>query len=898
VEFKVLGPVAVSVGAEPVAVGGPKQRALLAALLLAGGETVPRHRLVEAVWGTDPPSTAIQALQVYVHNLRRALGRDRVTTHGGGYRLVVAPGELDLSRARSLYSRARAALEADRPHDAGTAAREALDLWRGPALADLADEPVAAEARSVDELQLALQETLVDAELALGHHERVLGSLDRLIAAEPYRERFREQQVLALYRAGRQNDALAAYREARTQLVDDLGIEPGPGLQELHRAVLQQDVSLAAPSGRTPGVTALPRPATPFLGRRLETAAVAALLQRSDVRLVTLTGAGGSGKTRLAIAVAEEVASSYVDGVTFVDLSAAADEDASVATLAAAIGSGDIDVVDHLVHAEHLLVLDNLEQLRSHEFVGRLLAAPRVRILATSRTPLRLTGEHEYPVPPFDVDEAVRLFVARASAADPSFDLRDEPSARRICTRLDGLPLAIELAAARVKILPLTTLADRLDSTFDVLGSGARDAPLRQQTLRATLDWSHALLDEREQRAFAAVGVFPAAFTEEAASAVARADLDVLASLLDHSLIRRDNHRFGMLATVRQYAREHTDAATFRRHAEYILAAAERYGDGLLAAGDDLLETLNAVEEMIADAQQVLRWARAHGEAEVEVRLAVALRQYWVVRGGIAEGRRAFASAIAAARTTGSGSLLAAALAHGGVFAYRQGKFGDAREMWQESLALHRALGDEQEVGRSLAELGSVAIATGDLDQAAKLYTEAADLFRAGGADGRLAMVLANLGAIAERRGDLTSAVALAEEAATIQRQIDERDALAITLHNLGRTFYARGELERARATIAESYAIAHELGYLEVIAYCLAAAASISVAAGDAERAAFLVGTARATFEASGAAIDNEEAETQRATLDAASSQLGKERCSALLAEGQHAEPPTTLAL
>ena len=435
--FQVLGPVTAVVDGSAVALGGPKQRALLATLLLAEGTAVPRHQLVLSVWGDDPPASAAQSLQVYVHNLRKVLGSDRIETAGTGYLLPLEPDELDLARCTRLLERARAASDGGRAADAADDARRALALWQGRALADLGEEPVAAaEAARLDELRLQAHELLIDAELALGQDVELLAELEQLIAEEPYRERFREQRLVALYRAGRQAEALDAYRETRATFVEELGVEPGPALRELERAILRQDPALAAPARAATGATRLPRPPTPLLGRRVEVAAVSALLRREDIRLLTLTGVGGSGKTRLAVAAADELASEFRDGAAFVDLAPVRELEFVAPTVAEALGldAGEgatlSAIVDTLRERSFLLVLDNLEQLPDTSFVAELLAAaPRLRVIATSRSALRLSGEHEYPVHPLALDDAVRA-LRRARAGSRS-DVRADSRSRR-----------------------------------------------------------------------------------------------------------------------------------------------------------------------------------------------------------------------------------------------------------------------------------------------------------------------------------------------------------------------------------------------------------------------------------------------------------------------------------
>ena len=569
----------------------------------------------------SPPSSAAQSLQVYVHGLRRALGSNSIETSGSGYRIRLDDAQLDLDRFERFVERGRRSLEAGEPEDASDELRRGLALWSGSALADLpAAAPVAAEGARLEELRLSALELQNDAELACGRHDALIATLDALVAEHPYRERFREQHILALYRAGRQKDALEAFRATRQVLVEELGIEPGQRLQELERAILRQEPSLATPVQEPRAAMQLPAPPTPLIGRRLEIAAVAALLREEGVRLVTLTGPGGTGKTRLALAVAAELGPDLRDGAVFADLAPISDPDLLVPAIAAALGVPEGDeplthtVAEHVRSRRMLLVLDNLERILSGApFVSELLAAaPRLLVVATSRAPLHLAAEHEYPVPPFAVPDeampfeelvrtdAVGLFTARARAVNPSFRLT-EGSARsvaRICRRLDGLPLAIELAAARTRMLPPESIEKRVSRALEVLVGGPQDVPLRQQTLRATLDWSYEALPETERVLFAQLAVFAGGWTLEAAEAVwIEGDrvLETLSTLLDVSLLlRRDgadgSTRFGMLETIREYALERlVESGEERdariRHAGYFADFAERSEEGLKGEG-------------------------------------------------------------------------------------------------------------------------------------------------------------------------------------------------------------------------------------------------------------------------------------------------------------------------
>lgn len=549
--------------------GGPKQRVLLASLILARGLPVSDHRLVDALWQDSPPASASHALQVYVSELRKAgLAIER---GNGGYRLEVE--YVDADEFERLVEQARTLRESGREELALESLEQGLALWRGPPLPGLDAEAVAAEIGRLEELRLGVLEERAECALALGRVPD-LRELEALLEENPLRERLRRLQMLALYRAGRQAEALAAYRQVREAL-DELGLEPGAELKALERAILLQDTALDVEPEALRLRRHLPAPATALVGRRAEVDTVTDLL-RGDTRLVTLTGPGGAGKTRVALRAAYELADCFAEGVWFVGLATLVDPALVRSTIAQVLDVRDDELRDTLRDRELLLLLDNFEQLLgAAPVVGELLqGAPRLRVLTTSRTPLRVYGEHELDVPPLPAPEAEELFLTRARAAGRELSGR---LAAQVCERLDGLPLAIELVAARSADLTPDELVASLDRRLELASRGARDLPERQRTLRAAIGWSHDLLGAAEQRLFARLAAFAGGFGREAALAVCEAAGEALTALHEGNLVRRsDEGRYRMLETIREYAVERLRAdgeehEVRLRHANHFL---------------------------------------------------------------------------------------------------------------------------------------------------------------------------------------------------------------------------------------------------------------------------------------------------------------------------------------
>jgi tetratricopeptide (TPR) repeat protein len=479
----------------------------------------------------------------------------------------------------------------------------------------------------------------------------------------------------------------------------------------------------------------------------------------------------------------------------------------------------------------------------------------------------------------------------RARAVDPSFVL-DETNAdavATICRRLDGLPLAIELAATQSRRLAPAALAERLEQALDLLVEGARDVPLRQQTLRATLDWSYRLLEPAEQQLLARLAVFSGSSAVGDVHAVVGGDAADLSALVDKSLLRSvpdgDTARVAMLETIREYALEQLagsgEEARYRRlHAEHYLELAERAASTILNGGDETVyERLDAEHDNLRAA---LTWLQGRDLA-LELRLAIALRWFWVVRGYLSEARRFYEVTIANVDSGGTPAQRADARAHGGVFAYRQGDLAAAQRDWEQALELYRETDNLDGVSRCTAELGAVALGNGEIDAARTLYEQAAELYRQHGYPVRLGIALSNLTDIARTVGDAAAAVRYGKQAVEIAREIGDKDGLAVALYNLARAAKDVGEDARARCLLAESLELARRLGYREVTAYCLEGAAELALADGDPERAARLLSASDALFAGIGAKLQGPESETRARVLAELRERLGDEVLAAL---------------
>jgi predicted ATPase/DNA-binding SARP family transcriptional activator len=670
VEFRVLGPLQVVVDGEIVEIGSRKQRMLLCALAAEPGRAVPADALVEVLWAGVPPVSADVTLRGLVSRLRRALGGagDRLVAGQGGYLLRLAADEVDADRFVRLVTRGRDDLAIGRPDQAAVALRTALDLWRGTPMVELADSELGRVlAARLAEARAAAIEELAGAELAAGRPAAAVDLLGPHLAANPLREPAWEHLILALYRLGRQADALNAYRRVRGILRDDLGVEPNPALRRLQNRILVQDhgLDLVHPA-RTPrlGGRGLPSALNPLVGRDEDLAALRAAL--ADTRLLTLTGVGGVGKTRLALQLAVDQLDLWdvVQLVELAPLEPGGRVDVEIARRLGVAGHGEAlrHLADYLSSRRVLMVLDNCEHLLDE--VARvaeslLRSCVGLTVLATSREPLGVGGEVLWPVQPLSLppagssapqeltgSSAVTLFCQRAQGAQMGFGLTPENAedVQKICRRLDGIPLALELAAARLRVLATHQIAARLDDRFALLTAGSRTALPRHQTLRATMDWSYQLLAPDDQAGLRALTVFPSDFDLTAATAVIGIDRvsgtaeDVLFRLIDKSLVQVRQHegeaRYRMLETVQAYGAERLaeageQVATRRRHREHYCR---------LAAGWQASRFVTATwSRRVAADEDNLRAAVANaladGDGDAARQLLSGLWPYWAWTG-------------------------------------------------------------------------------------------------------------------------------------------------------------------------------------------------------------------------------------------------------------------------
>ena len=720
---------------------------------------------------------------------------------------------------------------------------------------------------------------------------------------------------------------------------------------------------------RAPG---LPVPRTRFVGREKERAGVRALLERPDVRVVSLTGFGGIGKTRLALQVAEDMVAEFPAGVSFVPLEAARDADQMVAAICRTIGCRETagqtlrdSLKEHLAATGRnpsLLVLDNLEQLASAAaaVADLVAAAPGIKVLVTSRSPLHVYGEHEFPVPPLalpDLEalpsldgltryESVALFLQQARAVKPDFALTKEnaPQIAEICARLDGLPLALELAAARVKLLSPSAMQSRLEKRLQLLTGGALDLPARQRTLRGAIEWSHDLLDEDEQKLFRRLSVFVHGCTLEAVEAVcnAREDLavdalDGMASMVDKSLVRQvevvgEEPRFVMLETIREYALERLAASgdepiTRRAHAAYCLVLAEEIGMARVTSVVDSAEWLDRCEREHGNLDAALEWTRRNDQGNWALRLGGALFQFWERREYISQGRNWLAKLLALPSAAPRDRVRARALFAAGVLAGAQRDYELASDLLTESLEINREtddkwaaavslnalavtaldrrdvaaarslseqnlevwrqLGDGAAVARSLSNLASVVKEQGDYPLARSLYDQALATFRELGDETAAARVMNKQGDVARAQGDRAEARKLYEQSLATFREFGDRWGTALSLADLGNLAREERDFQSARSLYRDSLRIFLDLDYKRGVAQILESFACAAAGEDRAKEALALAGSAAALRHALGTPLAPADHAKLELRLDTARRSLPGSESAAAWMEG-----------
>jgi predicted ATPase/DNA-binding SARP family transcriptional activator len=833
---RILGPVQAWDGDRPLSLGGPRQLKLFAVLLLHANRAVSTDALVDAVWG-ETRSGAANRLQMAVNRLRTSLeplagdGGPILRTVSGGYLLSVAPGTLDADVFTAAVPEARRRTEAGDHAGALQTLRDALALWQGPALAEVAFEDFAqAEIRRLEELRVSALELCLEAELALGRHAEVIPELESLVAQEPARERLAGLLMLALYRAGRQTDALEAYQHTRVHLLDELGIEPGPELAQLQTAILTQDPALNERPAIAPAAEPAPAPAPPparrrhnlpavrtsFVGRERELEAIDASLR--DCPVVTLVGVGGVGKTRLALEFGERSLPRWPDGVWLVEL-AAVGEASAVADAAASVLGLDVspdrsaadEVANRLTERELLLVLDNCEHvLEACAALAGRVARRRSgsRVLATSRAPLAVTGERAVPVAPLALpdehdpdelgsgEEAVVLFVERAGEARPGFAANgiELDSVRELCRALEGIPLAIELAASRVRAMTPTQILTHLGDRLSLVGF-ERDRDTRHRNLETTIAWSYDLLPENRRGAFRRLCVFPAPFTLAAAGRVLEEPgfADAVLDLVDNSLlaVAQGNGalRYRMLDTLREFGlrRLRDGAEGDRAHERHLAWAAGLLADAVQDA--EIRSRTEVLPEVEADYRNLIAALTAPGPAQVRLRAATQLTALLFASANLQEIRRLLGQVVAEAGGHATGEARRARL-------------------W---------------LGRSMCQLGELPLARAQL---AAVATDAA----AANDDVVGAAIAADRALVEIKSGHTAEAQAFLEQAAELAAESDPPGRSYRLLVEAQLHYDLLGELVRARELYETCIEQVRRLGPRAQLITALAALAELAV--------------------------------------------------------------------
>lgn len=893
VRFRVLGPMEMSVDGRAEKLPGTAERALLAQLLLAPGRTIAATLLVDRLWSESTlPVDPMNALQIRVSKLRRALASvglaDLVVREGVGYRAAVEPTQVDahefearLRQARALDHEATTQHKGAHGPDALAAYDDALDLWVGEPLSDFATEPWAmAEAVRLSELKLAAMTERAQLALSLGRHVEVIAQLESAVAQDPTLESMAGLLMVALYRSGRQADALEVYRRTRDVLDESLGLEPSLSLRSLHERVLRQDRSLGGesdlavpaavvvPATRSRAIegtraTNLPAVVRPLIGRQEQLDGLVALLE--EARLISLIGPGGAGKTSLALATVLRVADDFPDGAFGVHLASVNDEhqvfvavaDALAVPLDGAAGDDDVRerVINYLGRKQLLVLVDNCEHVIDaaasliDDILGR---CPNVTVLATSREALAVPDEVQVSVGPLDTPPepcapgqvldhpAAQLFAERARAVRPGtvFVEDDLRAIGRICRALDGMPLALELAAARMSSMSATDIAGRLDQRFSLLTSGGRTAAARQQTLRATVDWSYALLTTREQRVFDRLSVFRGGWTLTAAEEVVGDDgtqpgevLEILGGLVGRSMVVVEpgaTTRYRMLETLRQYAAERLQESgesedLAGRHAAWYRAMA--LDSEMALRGHGQRATLTRLRNDQPNLRAAMTWlVEAGNDPDGALSMAGSLGLFWHL-GRHLEGRELLARLLGAHH--GNAPARASALQAVSLVERPRACLVHpsprCAEAAAESLHLFDELGDPSRAALSRVLLAVQGVTGAGRDEQEQLLSEADAQFRRDGDPWGAAVIGFVRMETALKTGDESGAIPIGRATASAFRQLDDPWGLSAILYHLGWGLRQFGRYEEAARVLEEAIDVADSAGIHNTVQWALA---------------------------------------------------------------------------
>ncbi|MCA1691067.1 MAG: tetratricopeptide repeat protein, partial [Actinobacteria bacterium] len=845
------GEVGLELGETRVEAGnlGRLGRVAFAYLVSERARPVPRDELADALWGEALPRSWETSVRVVVSRLRTWVGAagldggEALSSAFGCYQIRLPAGTVvDIEQAEGALQSAQAALLAGDAKEARRCAKGASAIAGRDFLPGGSGTWVERRQAELRDLRLAALEALSDACLADGAASDAVAAAEEAVGLDPLRETAYVRVMAGRAAEGNRSAALRAYERCRQLLAEALGISPSPATESAYLALLADESpgpsAIAAPGQREILVAAgsgVPATLSSFVGRQDAVAEVSELVRTH--RLVTLAGTGGIGKTRLALEAARGLASGFPDGAVFLALAADTDDPEAIpGDLLRTLGlaeEGGLSPINtlcrSLAHRNLLLVLDNCEHVVADaaDLVAALLAAsPGLTVLATSREALGVPGETVWRVPPLTVEEASRLFVERARGLQPTWspEPSDEETLAAICRRLDGIPLAVELASARTTVLSLPEIASRLDDRFRLLTGGERTAPSRHQTLRAAIDWTYQSLPESEQRLLQRLAVFAGTFSLDAAERVGSGDgiagpevIDLLTALVRRSLVLAHATpgapaRFRLLETIRSYATEKLElsgeAGTARSRLQTWAAEWAQEAEARLD-GPDQAVWLDRLELDHPNFRSALAADRTSLEA---LRLAASLGRFWEMRGHFEEGRRQLRNVLDVA--AGAPSLLRARAQNAaGVLAQHQGDYPAARSRYEESLALRRRLEDRLGAAMALHGLGNVAALEHDHAAAKSLYEQSLAIGRELGEPSLVAAALANLGWVAHAGGDFPTAQAYYDDALTVRRALGDKHGIALLLGHLGDLAFQRGDYAAAGTRHGQSLDLRTELG-------------------------------------------------------------------------------------